>query len=75
MFNINHFLFQLQELLNKLPESYFSPSLRAVYLWLLDSSIICISDIMSNNTLKCHFMVTSMNDSINYATHVALYIP
>lgn len=49
-------------------KAYFYPSLLTIYLRLPNSSIICISDSMSNNTLKCHFMVTSMNDSIYYAT-------
>lgn len=54
--------------LNKLSENVFLPFLLAIHLWLPNYSLICISDSMSNKTLKCHFMVVSRNDSIYYAT-------
>lgn len=65
---IFYFNFKKFNNLNKLAESIFLPFLLAIHLWLPNYSLICISDSMSNKTLKCHFMVASRNDSIYYAT-------
>lgn len=65
---IFYFNFKKFNNLNKLSESIFLSFLLAVHLWLPNYSLICISDSMSNKTLKCHFMVASRNDSIYYAT-------